>query len=121
MASVDHHRINLYRARVQWWARGIAAVVICFGTYLVIKRTLFASFAGWRLILNTWGDDLGESNSFFKGIGMIVVGTVLLFLAKPIARVVVSVPDTGCPQCGQPIDRSAKPERCTECGLWLGP
>lgn len=115
-------RINALRGMATWCFRGVAVILVAVGAYLMLKRlALGLGTLNFDLALQTW-EDIGEKQSFYRGIGMVVVGAALGVFARRLAALVIAMPPTGCPQCGYavaPPTGQAPPSRCPECGLPL--
>lgn len=115
-------RTNALRGRATWVIRSVAVLLIAVGAYLMLKRlALGLGTLNFDLALQTW-EDIGEKQSFYRGIGMVVVGAALGVFSRRIAAWVIAMPPTGCPQCGYavaPPTGQAPPSRCPECGLPL--
>lgn len=120
MAPFDVRRINWYRARMTWCVRGFALVLAIIGFFWIAKRTFFALVNNWSMVLQSWNDDLGDSNKMYAGLALIAVASTLLPLSSVIARLIVVVPPEGCPRCRQTFPPTETPTRCAECGLQLG-
>ncbi len=115
-------RINALRGCAMWAIRAIAVILVAVGAYLMLKRlALGIGTMDFGLAFRTW-EDVGEMQSFYRGIGMVVVGAALGVFSRRIAAWVIAMPPSGCPQCGYavaPPTGSAPPARCPECGLHL--
>lgn len=115
-------RTNALRGRATWVIRSVAVLLIAVGTYLMLKRVaLGVGTMDFGLAFRTW-ERVGETQSFYRGIGMVVVGAALGVFSRRIAAWVIAMPPTGCPQCGyavSPPTGAAPPVRCPECGLPL--
>ena len=121
--QITPERINSLRAVVTWCGRGVAVILVAVGTYLMLKRLAFgAGVLDFRTALQTWME-IGEGQSFYRGVAMVLTGTAMGLLSRRIAAWVIAMPPTGCPQCGYdvaPPTGAAPPSRCPECGLNLG-
>lgn len=120
--TITTQQINAVRGIVTWAVRGVALTLVATGGYLALKRVLFGiGVWDFELAFRVW-EDIGEKQSFYRGVGMVLVGLPLGLWSRRIAGWVVALPPTGCPQCGYavaPPSGSAAPSRCPECGLPL--
>ena len=119
---ISPDRINALRAVVTWCCRGVAIILVAVGAYLMLKRLAFgAGVLDFRTALQT-STEIGEEQSFYRGVAMILVGVAMGVFSRRIAAWVIAMPPTGCPQCGYavaPPTGAAAPARCAECGLDL--
>lgn len=102
-----------------------AVVLICWGLIQVGGRLTFGLIApgafsdAWR----TW-QGIGEEHGMFRGLPMLIVGTALAGLSRPIAWWVICAPERGCPRCGHDTSGTGASgtggARCSECGYQLG-
>lgn len=103
-----------------WMIRAVSLSSTGLGLYLVLKKLLFALVAptgeGLWFMFRVW-DDVGEQQSTFRGLAMIILGVALGLASSRLARWVVALPASGCPRCG--YDAAGR-DRCPECGLELG-
>src|SRR5690348_9915477 len=107
-------RINDCRGIVTWAIRAVSLILLATGAYLVLKRFMLAVVARDPQTAFLAWDEIGEGQSFFRGLAMLAVGASLGAAARPLARWVLPVPSGGCPRCGyEKVDQS----RCPECGL----
>lgn len=107
-------RINACRAVVSWCARAAGIALIACGGYLVLKRVLLGLAVGDLTMIFQVYEEVGETQSFSRGLAMVIVGAALGLLARRIATWIVTPPHTGCPGCGyEKVDS----DRCPECGL----
>jgi len=122
MIRITPDRINALRGCAMWVIRSVSIILIAVGAYLMLKRlALGIGTMDFGLAFRRW-DDVEEMQSFYRGIGMVVVGAALGVLSRRIAAWVIAMPPTGCPQCGYavaPPTGAAPPARCPECGLAL--
>src|SRR5438128_2554516 len=108
-------RINTCRGIGVWAVRAVALVLLMAGAYLVLKRVAIAAI--WRdpaQAFFAFGDSIGESHSFYRGLSMLAVGAALALTSGRLARWVFSMPPAGCPRCGY---EKVESNRCPECGL----
>lgn len=121
--QIAPERINALRGMTTWCVRGVSVVLTALGAYLMLKRLALAvGTLNPELAFLTW-QDIGESQSFYRGVGMVLIGAALGLFSRRVAAWVIAMPPTGCPQCGYavaPPTGSAPPARCPECGLRLG-
>ncbi|MHC4992226.1 MAG: hypothetical protein ACYTGC_14735 [Planctomycetota bacterium] len=119
--SINADRVNQVRAYVRWGLRAIAVMLLLFGSYLVLKRIGFGlGSRNFATVTSIWTDDLGEGSSLYRGMAMVIVGSVLAAASGWISRWIVTVPFDGCPRCGQDRAPIGETERCPECGLRWG-
>ncbi len=123
--STEHltpQRINLVRGAMTWCVRGVAVLLVAVGAYLVLKRLAFGvGVWDFETALRVW-EGIGEEQSFYRGVAMVLVGGGLGAFSRRISGWVIAMPPTGCPQCGYavaPPDGGAWPGKCPECGLRL--
>lgn len=115
MLRLKAHDIHSARAIATWLGRLAAVVLLVTGAYLALKRMLLGLLTGdIGMIHNVW-EGAGEQQSFYRGIAMLIAGTVLALLSRKIARWIVVVPDEGCPRCGYAVDPATRGQ-CPECG-----
>jgi hypothetical protein len=108
------NRVNTCRGLLTWAIRCASLIVLAVGAYLVLKRVALAivnrdiqtAFLSW--------EEIGEGQSFYRGLAMIGVGAGLGGLARTLARWAFPTMPEGCPGCG--YERVEQP-RCPECGL----
>lgn len=110
--------VHAARTAALWLIRAAGLTLLSMGAYFTLNRLLFAvgSNMGVSNMLQTW-DGVGESHSFYRGLGMLVIGGVLTGLSGVLARWVVPAVAYTCPGCGYEPTKSADGERCPECGL----
>lgn len=124
MDKVTPNRINTVRGWVTWVARGVAAILVVVGMYLMLKRLLFGlGMMDFSFPFRVF-EGVGEEQSFYRGLAMVLVGLPLGLWSRRVAAWVIAMPPTGCPQCGYavaPPDGGVWPGRCPECGLRLEP
>lgn len=116
MAQPTPGTVTAARSIVAWAIRAAAVVLLAVGGYLFLKKLLFAlgnGPGGVEAMFRVF-EDIGEGQSTYRGVAMLLVGTALAVFARKIARWVVSMPDPGCPQCGY---AGAGTDTCPECGL----
>jgi hypothetical protein len=107
--------VNTCRGIGLWAVRAAAVFLLATGVYLVLKRVALAVISGERTTaFFAWGDPIGESQSFYRGIAMILIGAALGLASPMIARWVFAAPPTTCPRCGY---ERVEQDRCPECGL----
>ncbi len=116
-------QVNAVRAIVTWTIRAIAIILLATGAYLSLKRLVLGLGNNFdlRLIFQTW-QGIGEEQSMYRGIAMMMVGGTLAGLSRVLAAWIIAMPPTGCPRCGYAVtlpDGTAPTERCPECGLPL--
>ncbi len=107
-------RINTCRGVTTWAVRAAAAVLLIWGAYLVLKRIVLAvlnndpssAFFAW--------EGIGESQPFYCGAAMLLIGGVLAFGSRQLARWIILPMPEGCPRCGY---EKIESDRCPECGL----
>jgi hypothetical protein len=111
--------INRNRARIKWVVRGVAAVLLTFGAYLVLKRVGYLAGSGdFGSVFRYHSGDMGETNSMYRGLALLLVGGGLALLSDRVSRWIVTLPVTSCPRCGH--HRGPGATSCPECGLELG-
>ena len=113
------YQVNSYRGRVKWIIRAVATALTVTGAYLCLKRILFAIGSGdLQVPFRVWGDDFGESNSFYRGAAMLLVGSALAITSEWVSRWIITVPPDECPRCGHARSPGQGGDRrCPECGL----
>lgn len=117
MRSAD--RVNAQRGLVTRVLRGAAVALATLGLYLVAKRLAFGFGAGsLELALRTW-NEIGETHSFYRGVGLLLVAGLLAATSRRVAGWIVALPPDGCPACGHAFDPDAPAARCAECGRKL--
>lgn len=95
-------------------ARSAATIFIAVGAYLVLKKVAFAVGSGQGVeVLRAW-TGVGEEHSLYRGSAMLAVGLALFLIASRLSRLIVPVPDDGCPRCR--YERQNASDRCPECG-----
>ncbi len=121
MQRLTPTHINTTRTLVVWCIRSVAVVLLVVGGYLFLKKFFFAiglstsgnpSYAFFHMFRVY--NEIGEGQSTYRGLAMLVVGLVLARGAKRIARWMIAMPATGCPRCGYD---GAVNTICPECGL----
>ncbi len=121
MPGLTPRRVNSVRTVVVWCLRGVAVVLLAEGAYLFLKKLFFAigmitshnpTYGFFHMFRRMEG--IGEGQSTYRGLAMLVVGGALAFGAKRIARWMIAMPVTGCPRCGYD---GAVNSICPECGL----
>ena len=108
------HRINLCRGLPTWAIRSVCIVLFSVGAYLVLKRIVLALVNfDIQTAFRTW-EEIGEGQSFYRGVAMLAVGGALAALSRAIPRWTFPAPPAGCPGCGY---ERVETDRCPECGL----
>ncbi len=115
-------QISTLRGCATWVIRSVAVILVAVGAYLMLKRLAFGvGVWDFETALQVW-QGIGEEQSFYRGIALVLTGLLLGLFSRRIAAWVIAMPPTGCPQCGYavapPTGRTAPP-RCPECGLPL--
>jgi hypothetical protein len=108
--------INQVRGFITWGVRGVALVLVVVGIYYLLKRTVFGAASGDMRGALTAYMGVGEGHEVAIGIACVAVGAALALLSRHLARWVIVMPPSGCPQCGH-AGITAEMDRCTECGL----
>ncbi|MBX3357904.1 MAG: hypothetical protein KF745_05705 [Phycisphaeraceae bacterium] len=109
-------QITSARALTTWLIRAAALALVSAGSYLVLKKALFAVGTGVVPIFMSVYEGVGEEHSTYRGAAMLVVGIALALLSRRLAHWVVAMPPNGCPRCGyEGLDGTMN--RCPECGL----
>lgn len=103
------------RTILLWAIRALAIALMATGSYLFLKKLLFATFSGqgfWEMLFQIW-EGIGEEHSTYRGLALVIVGAALTVLSRPLVRWVVQPPSLGCPRCGYagPVGGT-----CPECG-----
>ncbi|MEZ6210712.1 MAG: hypothetical protein R3B46_05595 [Phycisphaerales bacterium] len=94
--------------------RSAATIFIAAGAYLMLKKVAFAIGSGQGVeVLRAW-TGVGEEHSLYRGSAMLAVGLALFLIASRLSRIIVRVPDDGCPRCL--YERQDAADRCHECG-----
>lgn len=107
-------RIHLLRTGATWILRAISLTLVATGIYLMLKRITLGIATGEYSLIHAVFDEIGEGQSFHRGLAMIVVGAALGAGSRRLARWLTPPPLPGCPNCGyERIER----DRCPECGL----
>ncbi|NRA57114.1 MAG: hypothetical protein HRU13_03220 [Phycisphaerales bacterium] len=111
-------RIRLLRAIMLWGLRLVGLAVLVRGIYLCVNRVAFGLSQGqlsrgWDAYMG-----VGEGHLLAAGIAATLVGLALLLLARPLSRMVIAMPDLGCPACAHTGEVDNK-GRCLECGWRL--
>jgi hypothetical protein len=116
MASLTPTQVNTTRTLTVWITRSVATVLLATGSYLFLKKLLFAIGSGPGGFNNMFRVhmEIGEAQSTYRGLGMLVVGTALAVGARRVARWIVAMPESGCPRC---LYAGAVTSTCPECGL----
>ena len=108
------HHLNTARGVATWSVRAGSLLLIAAGAYLVLKRVALAAITGqFDTAFMVW-EEIGEGQSFYRGLALLAVGTPLAFLSSHIARWIIAPPPDGCPRCGY---EKVESDRCPECGL----
>ncbi len=113
-------RTARHRARVLWTIRGLAAMLVIAGLYLIVNRIAFGFFVRPVQIAWTHYQGVGEGHLFSHGIAMLAIGAALAMSSRRLARWVAVMPEHGCPACGYTGEHDDA-GRCPECGSHLGP
>lgn len=111
-------RTETLRAIALWMLRLLGLAMLVRGVYLIANRMAFGLSQGdialgWNAYMG-----VGEQHMLAAGIAATVVGLALVLLARPMSRLAIAMPDTGCPACGHTgeVDGDG---RCVECGCVL--
>jgi len=127
MVTICPKHIQVVRTVLLWLIRMVAVILILYGGYLIFARLFYAFFigdgitAGPGAIVATGIQGLkanigiGSDHGLVRGVPMLIIGIVLAFLSRRLARWVVAMPELGCPRCG--YAGSGRPGKCPECGL----
>ena len=111
-------RVRLMRAATLWSLRLAGLVLLVRGVYLCLNRLAFGLSQGdvsmgWNAHMG-----VGESHMMAAGVAAVLVGLALVFLARPVSRFAIAMPDPGCPACGHTGEVDGQ-GRCVECGWAL--
>lgn len=110
-------RIHDLRAVITFVIRLVAGAMLAWGTVLLVRRLAFAAGSGSpQVVFRTWSGDLGESNSFYHALGLMVAGVLLSLLSGRLARWMLPAPTHGCAACGHAFGDDDEVTRCPECG-----
>jgi hypothetical protein len=115
MRRISPADVNSVRTIVTWCVRAAALFLLATGAYLFLKKLCFAlgyGSGGFEHMFRVHMD-IGEGQSTYRGLAMLLVGAALALGARRIARWVVSPPEQGCPRCGY---AGAVTDTCPECG-----
>ncbi len=106
--------IHTFRWRVFIAIRLVALVMCVSGMHLFLKRIFFwlGGAGSFRDIL-TNHMEIGENMAIYRGLSLIILSLSLWFLARSLARRIITMPPQGCPKCGY---EGASGDTCTECG-----
>lgn len=111
-------RVRLMRSITLWTLRLVGLVMLIRGVYLCLNRLAFGLSvneitSGWQIYTG-----VGESHMMAAGVACVLVGLALVLLARPMSRLAIAMPDSGCPACGHTgeVDGQGK---CVECGWKL--
>ena len=113
-------RVSDLRLCVIWAIRGVATLLLTAGAYLCLKRVVMGFLNGRIAYAYAIWVETGESNSFYRGCAMLLVGAMLAVLALPIARWIVTPRRGECPGCGYAGAEDSPSGQCSECGLAQG-
>lgn len=116
MTRLTAEAVNTARTLAVWLLRSVAVALIAVGSYLMLKRLAFGAGIGdFSTALKTFME-IGEGQSFYRGIAMVIVGAALGLASRRIGVWAFPTPLTGCPACGY---EQAPPAGgcCPECGL----
>ncbi len=108
--------VNAWRARTQWILRGVAFLLIVFGSYLCLKRITFGAITGDISMLTHAWEGTGETHSLSRGTAMLLIGVGMAVFARRLSRWIITLPSNTCPRCGYIRTRGGG-TKCTECGL----
>lgn len=111
-------RVRLLRSVTLWTLRLVGLAMLARGVYLCVNRVVFGLIQGdvargWNAYMG-----VGEGHMLATGVAATLIGGALLLLARPLSRLCIAMPDTGCPACGHTgeVDGAG---RCVECGWEL--
>ena len=108
--------ITRARAMTVWAIRAVALGLLAAGSYLTLKRIVFAVFADFDAAFRVW-TDVGEGHGASRGVAMLLLGAALALASSRLARWVIVIPPTGCPGCGYSLEGAGDSAVCPECGM----
>lgn len=111
--------INRKRHLAQILIRLFASILICLGAVSIVESIRFLLYSAIT------GLPLGPNanmlwNGFTDGMPVIAIGVVLFALDRFVARLLIPIPSSACPQCKYDLSDPGNKTRCPECGLHLG-
>ena len=117
---IDH--VNSVRGIGRWTVRSVAVLLAGVGTYLLLKRVVFALMTGNVTVAFQVWNDTGQTHEGSSGAAMIAIAAILAITGDRLVRWAIPCPPTSCPQCGQtaapaPEGTDQTATRCPECGL----
>lgn len=117
-AAQAARRVALLRSITLWTVRVVGLAMLVRGVYLVVNRLTFGLSQGD--IARGWNayTGVGEGHMLAAGVAATLVGLALVLLARPMSRLAIAMPDTGCPACGHTGEVDGQ-GRCVECGCTL--
>jgi hypothetical protein len=120
----EHHRHHRHRSRVSTFLRAytveiVAAVVVALGVFLLLERSLRATFLQWTMtgmhgvlqVLDQIGAAVAASINGLTPSGFFGIALIFLAMAAIVLRVrwrltrSASLTVLRCPRCGGPIHR----------------
>ena len=111
-------RVRLLRGLTLWGLRTLGLALLVRGAYLCVNRVLFGLLLGDATLGWNAYTGVGEEHMAAAGLAAVLIGLALMLAARPLSRLVIAMPDPGCPACGHTGDVDAD-GRCVECGCRL--